>query len=221
MCGVFGYVRRGTASGGPNLDALRAVARTTMTRGPHAWGMAWIGRDNRLRMFKRTGKIADALGLVVRLAGDAKFLIGHCRFATHGSPEHAANNHPHPADGGWIVHNGVLRQHDAIAASIGRPAVTDCDSEVLGMLIEEGTGGLMERCADAADAAGPAPFALLGLWKPGKLVAVRKGNPLAMGTTDHGYYLASLPDGLPGKVRELADNTVTEFTKRGAEYAAL
>jgi glucosamine 6-phosphate synthetase-like amidotransferase/phosphosugar isomerase protein len=200
------------------MAAIKTMARVTMTRGPHAWGMAWLGRDGRLRMYKQTGRVVDALGLLMMAAG-ARFLIGHCRYATHGRPEANVNNHPHPADGGWVVHNGVIHGHELIASSLGREAVTRCDSEVLGMLIEEGEGRLMERCADASDAAGKSPLVMLGLWKPGRLVAVRRGNPLHLGTTDAGHYIASLPDGLPGRVREVEDRTVTEFTKAGAEYA--
>jgi glucosamine 6-phosphate synthetase-like amidotransferase/phosphosugar isomerase protein len=202
------------------MTAIKEIAKVTMRRGPHAWGMAWIGADGRLRMFKQTGRIVDALGLLM-MAADARFLIGHCRYATHGNPAYNVNNHPHPADGGWYVHNGVLENFERVLWETGREPVSHCDSEVLGLLIEEGKGKLMERCADASDVAAGRPFVMLGLWKQGQLVAVRRGNPLSLGTTPAGYYLASLPDGLPGKVRDVENETVTEFTKKGAEYAAL
>ena len=218
MCGLFGYAAKGDK--GPNMAALKEIAAATMTRGPHAWGMAWIGRDNRLRMYKQTGRIVDSLGLLM-MAADAKFLVAHCRFATHGTPQYNVNNHPHPADGGWVVHNGVIRDHDRVLWELGREPVSHCDSEVLGMLIEEGSGKLMERCAAASDVAAGAPFAMLGLWTPGKLVAVRRGNPLSIGTTKHGYYLASLPTGLPGSVREYWNDTVTEFSRGEPKYAKI
>ena len=43
------------------------------------------------------------------------------------------------------------------------------------------------------------------------LVAVRRGNPLSIGETKRGTYLASLREGLPGKVEEIADGKLVEF----------
>jgi glucosamine--fructose-6-phosphate aminotransferase (isomerizing) len=202
-----------------DVKALRGIAKVTMTRGAHAWGMAWIDSAGRMRMYKQTGRIVDALSLLA-MASDARFLIGHCRWATHGSPADNANNHPHPADGGWYVHNGVIHNHEKIASDLGREPATECDSEVLGMLIEDAPGRYMERCVDAVEMAGRSPLAMLGLWKPGRMIAVRRGNPLHLSEVGRdGYYLASLPENMPGKVRSIKDGTVTDFTAKGAEYA--
>lgn len=217
MCGVFGFVSYDGK--GPNLDRLRKVASVTMRRGPHAFGFAWVGFDGRLRMFKQTGRVTDYLGLLA-MAENARLLIGHCRWATHGDPANNLNNHPHPADGGWIVHNGVIPGHRRIAEKHDLYPVTDCDSEVLGLLIETGEGDLTERCSQAASAAAGNPFAMLGVWKnPGRLVAVRSGNPLSVGVVADGkrYYLGSLADGLPGEVVGVKDGSGMEFGPRAVK----
>ena len=67
------------------MKRLEAIARVTMRRGPHAFGFAWIDSRGRLKMFKKTGRIVDHLSLLA-MAQDAQFLIGHCRYATHGDP---------------------------------------------------------------------------------------------------------------------------------------
>jgi glutamine---fructose-6-phosphate transaminase (isomerizing) len=210
MCGVFGFVSYdGT---GPDLRRLARVARATMARGPHAFGFAWLDWSGRLKMFKRTGRIADHLGLLAMAAG-ARALVGHCRWATHGDPANNLNNHPHPADGGWIVHNGVVANHEELAAEYGLHPVTDCDSEVLGLLVGLGRGPLRERCAAAA-AVARGRLVTLGVWgRPARLVAVRAGNPLSVGMVRGGerYYLGSLPDELPGVVSEIPDGTGVEF----------
>jgi glucosamine--fructose-6-phosphate aminotransferase (isomerizing) len=214
MCGVFGFVS--LDGEGPNIKRLKMIARVTMRRGPHAFGFAWVDGKGRLRMFKKTGRIVDHLALLA-MAHDARFLIGHCRYATHGSPENNLNNHPHPADGGWIVHNGVVRNYESILADRDMAPVTDCDSEVLGLLIEQETGTFRNRCAAAAQLA-DGPLALMGLWsRPGRLVAIRSGNPLSIGIANGGTraYLASLPDDLPGKVLSVKDKSGVEFTKKG------
>jgi len=213
MCGVFGFVS--FDSKGPNLKRLGDIARVTMSRGKHAFGFAWLDGRGRLRMFKQKGRIVDHLGLL-EMAHDARMLIGHCRWATHGDPQNNLNNHPHPADGGWIVHNGVIASHDEIAAENGLHPVTDCDSEVLGLLIEQGDGTVRERCIEAVQYASGSPLAMLGLWsRPGKMVALRSGNPLALGVCEGRVYLGSLTEKLPGDVLEVPDGGGVDFTAGG------
>lgn len=212
MCGVFGFVSYN--GHGPNLNRLKLIAEATESRGRHAFGFAWIDGRNRLRMYKQPGAISDHLDTLELLA-DARMLIGHCRYATHGLPSERINNHPHPADGGWVVHNGIMREYADIMHACGVPMVTHCDSEALSALIEIGAGSFWERCRDAASYADGAPLALLGLWaRPHRLVAVSAGNPLHVGTVrgSRRYYLASLPIDLPGTVKPVPHGTVLEFT---------
>jgi glucosamine 6-phosphate synthetase-like amidotransferase/phosphosugar isomerase protein len=208
MCGVFGFVAK---DDGPlNLNILSRVATVTERRGPHAWGMAWINREGRLCMYKQTGRITDNLGLL-SMARDATLLIGHTRWATQGDPDNNLNNHPHPSDGGWIVHNGMIPNFRTLISEHDLHPVTDCDSEVLGLLIETLPGKLLSRCVKTANLASERNLVMLGLWKPGRLIAVRHGNPLHVGETGRGFYLASLKSGLPGDVSEVADNQALEF----------
>lgn len=208
MCGVFGWVAKGDSK--LNLKTLAKIAEVTEERGRHAWGMAWIDGEGRLRMYKQTGPISESLELL-EMAADAKMLIGHTRWATQGSYTNNLNNHPHTADGGWIVHNGTIPSYKAIIAAHGLNPVTDCDSEVLGLLIESMKGSILARCVQAATIAAERPLVMLGLWKPGRLIAVRHGNPLCIGETDRGTYLASLPGGVPNAV-EMPNNKGRLFT---------
>jgi glucosamine 6-phosphate synthetase-like amidotransferase/phosphosugar isomerase protein len=215
MCGVFGFVS--FDGKGPNIKRLEAIARVTMSRGAHAFGFAWIDGKGRLRMFKQAGRIVDYLGLLA-MASDARMLIGHCRYATHGSYGNNLNNHPHPADGGWIVHNGVISRNKAIVEENDLHPVTDCDSEVLGMLIEQGEGTLQKRCIKAVQTVGGSPLVMLGLWsRPGRLMALRNGNPLSLGMVDDGQrvYLGSLREGLPGKIVDVSDGDCVDFSATG------
>lgn len=210
MCGVFGFA---SANGGPvNPKILARVAVATEARGRHAWGMAWIDGKGRLRCYKQAGRISSALGLF-RMAADARLLIGHCRYATQGDPANNLNNHPHPCDGGWIVHNGIVRNYASVLERFDLWPVSDCDSEALALRIEQENGRLLDRCVEAVLSVEKSPLVVLGLWKPNKLVAVRAGNPLHVGVTAGGFYLGSLADGLPGAVSEIADDTATEIGK--------
>jgi len=216
MCGVFGFATKEGERFDP--EHLRKIAVNTMTRGPHAWGMAWVDESDRLHSFKQTGKITDSLGLLT-MAADAKMLVGHCRFATHGDPANNLNNHPHPADGGWIVHNGQISHHKKIAERYNLFPTTACDSEVIGLMIERSDGTLFERCQQAVDVCkGNRPFAMLGLWRDTMVVARANEQPLHVSETDGGYYVASLPFALPGTISRVRNNEI--FTFEQMEVAA-
>jgi glucosamine--fructose-6-phosphate aminotransferase (isomerizing) len=194
-----------------DLDILAEVAEVTMSRGPHAWGMAWVTREGRLRMFKQEGRIVDSLGLLA-MAKDAVMLIGHCRWATHGTPENNLNNHPHPSDGGWIVHNGMIRDYQDIATRHDLHTMTECDSEVLGLLVEKSKGPVIDRCARAMRICrGNNPIVMLGLWKDSLVAAADNGQPLHVGETGKSYYLGSLHGALPGKVERFKAGDVRQF----------
>jgi glucosamine 6-phosphate synthetase-like amidotransferase/phosphosugar isomerase protein len=211
ICGIFGYIADG--DGKADLERLRRIARETMRRGPHAFGFAWVDGKGHLRMYKQAGRIVDALGLLA-MARDARMLIGHCRWATHGTPDNNLNNHPHPVDGGWLVHNGVIPDYEGIVRDFRFRPVTRCDSELFGLLVERREGTLLRRMIDASGLAGEKPLTLAGIWnRPGRLVLVRRGNPLCLGTAAEGSYFASLPGGLPDGAEEMPDESAIEFTK--------
>jgi len=199
MCGLFGFISRDNETFNPKL--LEQIARDTESRGPHAFGFAWVDSRNRLRMFKQRGRISDYLSLL-HLARDARMLVGHCRYATHGSPSNNLNNHPHPCDGGWLVHNGVIGQCEEISEQWNLQRVTECDSEALALLIEELDGTLVERCTMAIEECATSALAMLGLWRnPLRLVAGRSGNPLYLSKQSEGYYLASNASAMSGAMR--------------------
>ena len=146
------------------------------------------------------------------MAADAKMLIGHCRFATQGDPANNLNNHPHPVDGGWLVHNGVIHNYQSLLDWHNLYPNTQCDSEVLGLLIERAEGTLLERCLEAVNEVGRGDLVMLGLWaRPHRMIVARRNNPLSVGKTTVGRYYASLPDKLPGKVSTVKNFSVVEI----------
>jgi len=194
MCGLFGFV--GLA---PDVGKLIQIAEATANaRGRDAWGVAWVDWRGRLRHHKAAGQL-DRRALAD--AADAVALIGHCRLATHGDPRANENNHPHACDGGWLVHNGMLRQHWSTAIEHGLRLTTECDSELLARLIEVAEAD--DRCEQVSWAIETAlgdsgmPCAVMALWRD-QLVIARAGNPLARSKQREGTYIASLAEYLPG-----------------------
>lgn len=204
MCGIFGYISR--SGKGPDIDRLRRLALVTQTRGPHAFGLAWLTADGTIGTFKWPGPASEHLAELERCRG-AVAMVGHCRWATHGDPADNRNNHPHPAGTGWLVHNGVVVNYRQLLRRHHLYARSQCDSEVLGLLIARRPGSIVQRSAWAV-AQAEGTMALMGLWsRPARLLVARRGRPLHFGQAKEGCYLASLAPGLPGEARAVPDDS--------------
>jgi len=202
MCGIFGYIT--TRGEGPQIARLRRIALVTQSRGEDAFGLAWLEADGRIHTFKQPGPARDWLDELERCR-NAVAVIGHCRWATHGSHLDNRNNHPHPAGSGHLVHNGVVYNYRELGRQFRLNFKTQCDSEVLGLLMARYPGSLVQRSAWTANQA-RGDLAILGLWrKPARLLVVRRGKPLHAAQGRDGWYFASLPEGLPGKPQMVAD----------------
>lgn len=202
MCAIFGFIAHHTTHRRQSrlrLETLSKIVRGNIARGPHAFGFAWIDSDHRLHQFKQTGKLTDRIGALA-MARDARVLAGHLRFATHGSAAENINNHPHPVDGGWLVHNGVVANYNQLVRDDRLWPVSECDSEILGLLIEQADGPfLLERCEESINRTA-GNLAMLAVWpRPTRLIIARRGNPVHFAHTTEGIYFGSLAAGLPRK----------------------
>ena len=210
MCGVFGFISKDGKTSF-KLETLERIATVTERRGKHAFGLAWIDSHGRLKCYKQQGRITDHLGLLA-MARDAVMLIGHTRYATQGDPAQNINNHPHHADGGWIVHNGQVKNYEALLEEHKMLVSSVCDSETIARLYEDNQGSRQVRLNAAVCAVAEGPLAVLGLWNhQPELVAVRRGNPLHWSETKRGVYLASLAEGHPTPAKSVRDDHSLSF----------
>ncbi len=148
MCGILGYsgnVAEGTwhetydlltalflESEKRGRDATGFVARTEPFKNPMASDVVLSKQPVPARRF-----VADDSSWRALRHRRCSMVLGHVRFATHGSPEQSFNNHPLVGRRGlYLVHNGVLSGHEANAERLGLELTTGCDSETILRLAE-------------------------------------------------------------------------------------
>lgn len=191
MCGIVGYV--GTENAYPVLlDGLQSIAY----RGYDSSGIALLGNDDTIRIFKTVGgpsKLADgSLRMSANTVG-----IGHTRWATHGEPSDI-NAHPHYdcAHSVAVAHNGIIENYMALRTELinaGHKFVSETDTEVIPHLIEDylSSGFSFDESvrATARRLEGAYAFVALSTSNTRQIIGVREDCPLVAAVTPDGSAL--------------------------------
>jgi glucosamine--fructose-6-phosphate aminotransferase (isomerizing) len=172
-------------------------------RGYDSAGIAVVENDA-LKVRRSSGKLKNLEDLLVKEPLSGKFGIGHTRWATHGRPTEE-NAHPHRDCKGRIVvvHNGIIENYVALKRGLiaeGHRFSTETDTEVIAHLIEKYFTGNLEDAVfrTLKELKGLYAFAALSADDPEKLVAVREGAPLVVGSIlDEGFVASDIPAMLP------------------------
>jgi glutamine---fructose-6-phosphate transaminase (isomerizing) len=191
MCGIFGYVG--------NEDAVPIIVeglKKLEYRGYDSAGIAVYG-ENGLNVVKQKGRLA---ALEERLAKEplaGRIGIGHTRWATHGEPSDV-NSHPHVGSKNKIavVHNGIIENYKLLKERLenrGVHFVSETDTEVIAQLAENYyDGDLLDTVIHASNSLeGSYALGVICADDPDILIAVKKDNPLIIGVSDHGNFIAS------------------------------
>lgn len=156
MCGIFGWSGKVLPEA---REAMRtfadAIAVATKVRGPHATGVAVYEGGKKSFVAKGPVSSDDFIRCPVwdRALARGQSVIGHCRYATHGSPADNRNNHPFEGGRYALIHNGVVLGYREMARREGVKLMTECDSEVILRVIEAEGGSPVagiQRFVDAA-----------------------------------------------------------------------
>ena len=129
MCGIMGYFGDGKEL---HQRMNMALFSEISQRGIHAAGYFADGEVVKAPI--SSSKLAMAPRTYMDFYG-AKVIMGHARFATHGSWLNPLNNHPHQADPYILIHNGVIFTKPA-----GIHLDSECDSEILVKVIQRSGG---------------------------------------------------------------------------------
>jgi glucosamine--fructose-6-phosphate aminotransferase (isomerizing) len=198
VCGIFGYV-------GPKdpVPIIMGGLKCLEYRGYDSAGIAVV-QDGTLHVRRSSGKIGNLERLLTERPLQGQFGLGHTRWATHGRPTEE-NAHPHRDCKGRIVvaHNGIIENYMALKRSLveqGHVFKTETDTEVIAHLIEDHFKGNLEQAVLGAlsHLKGLFAFIALAVDDPQKIVAVREGAPLVVGSIDgEGFVASDVPAMLP------------------------
>ncbi len=191
MCGIIGYV--GTR------DAVAIIVdglKKLEYRGYDSAGIAVHGAGG-FEVVKQKGRLS---ALEARLADNplaGHSGIGHTRWATHGEPSDI-NSHPHIGSRNRVavVHNGIIENYKQLKERLeskGIPFVSQTDSEVVAQLCEYYySGDIMDTVIKVVNRLeGSYALGIMCLDEPDALIAVKKDNPLIIGVSGHGNFIAS------------------------------
>jgi len=139
MCCLFGVVdRNGLFSGKERSWILSVLAIECEARGADATGIAY-NSGGRMKVYKRP--LAAHL-MRLKVANDAKVIMGHTRLTTQGSEKYNWNNHPFLGRVGnmqvALAHNGMLYNDKSLRKSMKLPTTNiETDSYIALQLLEK------------------------------------------------------------------------------------
>ena len=195
MCGIVGYIGKRDAY--PVL--IKGLHRLEY-RGYDSAGVALIGKNGNLNVYKAKGKVSELENFAKDKDISGSIGIAHTRWATHGEPN-SVNAHPHYSESEElaIIHNGIIENYSILRQGLQQHGYTfksQTDTEVLVQLIEytKRTDNVdLKTAVQLAlnQVAGAYAIAVLDRSNPNIIVAARKGSPLVVGIGDGEYFLAS------------------------------
>jgi glucosamine--fructose-6-phosphate aminotransferase (isomerizing) len=184
------------------MDGLRRLEY----RGYDSAGVAYI-QNKQLGAIRSQGKL-DQLAAKIESCDvvHATTGLGHTRWATHGLPtEH--NAHPHRDTKGQLalVHNGIIENYHSLKEELQSNGVvfaSETDTEVLVHLISRSVAqnqSIPQAIRTTLDVVeGSYALAVINLFTPDEIWAVRRSSPLILGLGTGENFLASdIPAFLP------------------------
>ena len=221
MCGIIGYV--GSENAVPVIvEGLKKLEY----RGYDSAGIA-IYQPDGFAVVKQKGRLAALEEKLNQSPISGTMGIGHTRWATHGEPSDV-NSHPHLGSQSKIaiVHNGIIENYKQLREQLEYKGIrfsSQTDSEVIAQLAEYYyNGNLLDTVIRVSNALeGSYALGIMCLDDPHTLIAVRKDNPLIIGVSEHGNFIASdVPAVLKhtNKVYYLNDKEVAVLRKDGVQF---
>lgn len=189
MCGIVGYVGKKNC-----IPILIDGLKNLEYRGYDSAGIAFLD-DNQIKVIKKQGRLVNLIENV-----DNKYYsnlgIGHTRWATHGVANEV-NAHPHHVGDITLIHNGIIENYEELRNELinhGYQIDTENDTKIACAYIDY----LYKNNHDMLKTLSMLKEKFKGSYALGilvngsdKLYAIRKDNPLIVGVSNDGNYIAS------------------------------
>ena len=208
MCGIVGYI--GDRQACPVL--VKGLKRLEY-RGYDSAGVALVGEDGSLNVFKCKGKISALEHFLEDKDSRGTIGIAHTRWATHGEPNDT-NAHPHFSSDGKIamIHNGIIENYRVLKEALSAEGVvfrSETDSEVLVNLIEyvrvtEGCSLEEAVRLSLKKAVGAYAIAVIEQGNHDRIIAARQSSPMAIGIGKGEYFISSDASSIVEYTHEIA-----------------
>lgn len=233
MCGIVGYVGNRDC-----YDILIKGLHRLEYRGYDSAGVALVGEDGNLNVYKAKGKVSELERIVQGKDCSGTVGIAHTRWATHGEPS-VINAHPQCSQSGQLalVHNGIIENYAILRKQLEKRGFvfrSNTDTEVLVQLIEHFQRAINIPIEDAVRLAlkrsiGAYAIAVVDKRCPDRVIVARKGSPLVIGVgddnreffvasdatpiTEHTQHVAYLDDEQIAICKPGTDLTIIDFNK--------
>lgn len=183
MCGVFGFVGQAAL----DRDAIATLVHHSEQRGRDSSGLMVLGDDG-YELYR-----ADhPLPRLLRKAdiSSAHVFFGHSRLITNGF----ADNQPVVREGVYVVHNGIVVNHEELWPELPVERRQEIDTEVIAAIIEHrlASGSSPEEAAaEVLTLCKGVVACVVGLPSLGKLLLFSNNGSLYLGSTAAGQVFAS------------------------------
>ena len=191
MCGIVG----GTSERNI-LPILVEGLRRLEYRGYDSAGVAFK-KNGTIDIVKNAGRVEQLAKKLKLKENSANLGIAHTRWATHGVPSEK-NAHPHCSKDIFIVHNGIVENHEELKAQLrseGMRFSSQTDSEVIAHLvqyyIEKGQSFEKAVFNTIKKLKGAFALGILNKNEPEQLIGIRNQSPLVLGKGFQENFIAS------------------------------
>lgn len=195
MCGIVGYIGMQEA-----YPILITGLKRLEYRGYDSAGVALIGDNGKLNVYKAKGKVAELEAFVRDKDISGTIGIAHTRWATHGEPC-TENAHPHysSSENLALIHNGIIENYSTLKSKLqdqGFSFRSSTDTEVLVQLVEYIQQTNQIDLITAVQLAlrqviGAYAIAIIEKQHPDEIIVARKSSPLVVGIGKDEFFLAS------------------------------
>ncbi len=193
MCGIFAYTGE-TDCREKLVNGLRLLEY----RGYDSAGLVGINNKNEIFIQKAVGRVSALATQVDSKKSDILYTTGiaHTRWATHGGVTQE-NTHPHVSsnDRFYVVHNGIIENYKELKKSLESEYdfYSQTDTEIIAKLIESLYDGDLKTTMEKVSRklVGAYSLAVIDRDEPGKIVGIKLGSPLIVGSAVDGVYISS------------------------------